>query len=166
MDDRQPHLRRLVAGLVMLAAGMAMNSAAAETVYRCAGSDGSVVFSDTPCDQQALPYKATRRLSVIDPPPRLEERIAANQAFLEQRRARLQRPQPPETTAPAPVPRRPATDRSSPPLLQVPYWPPPTAAPHPERQPTPRADRFSALSGRFPGTDRRRPARQDPPDDQ
>lgn len=164
--------RRAARLLVALFAGLMLAPATAnETIYRCEREDGSVVFSDRPCDEQATVYRAGNNLSVVDAPKRLAERIEENRAFIDQRRERLleQRRSAEPATERAEQPR----PQSSPqqPLLQVPYWPPqpiepPTPQPPGGREPSPGDDRFSALSGPFPGTIRRRDASARDPDAQ
>lgn len=155
------HQRRPAAGQTLIAAlafGLACSSVQAETIYRCDRADGGVVFSDSPCDAQAAPYRSDKPLSVVEAPNRLAERIAANQAFIDQRRQNLHQAR--QARAPD-VPRE---DNRSPapgpsqPWLQLPYWPPPLIEPPHPQPPAPRGqnDRFSALSGPFPGTVRRR----------
>ncbi len=124
------------------------------SIYRCVDEEGTVIFSDRPCDEEAREYIGGTTLSVINAPEDVEARAEANRAFIEERRerqieARRQRTQQDETPAVV-EPVRPQT--------QVwPFWAQPPVDQEPPRQPEhDREERFSALSGRQPGSARRR----------
>lgn len=166
----QPKARATRLLIAMLGAIVLAPAAAAETIYRCDQADGSVIFSDSPCDDQGVAYQAGNTLSVVEAPTRLAERIEENRAFIEQRRERLIQQRRPDESTPDGAERAVPPDPSQP-LLQVPYWPPqpidpPTPAPPVDREPAPGDDDFSALSGPFPGTTRRRDAPAEDPDSQ
>lgn len=145
---------------------------AEEIIYRCVHENGSLVFSDSPCDRQAQPYRAGNNLSVISAPDHLAERTAQNQAFIEQRRLELQRArragEPPSPAAQTQPPAAGPMHSG----YYIPYGWPPSARPiSPEpppahRDPSAEQDRFSALSGPFPGSTRRRGQPGAPPNNQ
>lgn len=125
------------------------------TIYRCANEDGSIVFSDRPCDDEARAYQGPSSLSVISAPADVQARTEANRAFIEERRERMNearrtRELPEQQQAPlVPQPARP-------PGHFMPYRAPPQEArPLPESTAPDREERFSALSGRQPGSVRR-----------
>lgn len=154
-------LRFLVAcGSVFLAS----SALTGESIFRCDAADGSVTFSDSPCDAQAREYHSAATLSVISTPQNLAERIEANRAFIDQRRERLRVAR--ETSRQAAGRQTQVSQTSTSAsaaigtrsgLLPVPYWLPaheqPT--PQPSREPAAREERFSALSGRQIGSVRR-----------
>jgi hypothetical protein len=141
--------------------------AAAETIYRCDHPDGSVIFSDSPCDAKAQPYRSGNTLSVIQAPNQLAERMAQNRAFIEQRRQELLQARNSGKAA-SPATDAPPANVQSQPWLRSPYgWPQPIRPGLPvNRQPDPADDRFSALSGPFPGTVRQRDRNDALPNDQ
>lgn len=160
MQDRG---RYLALGLIApLATVLLIPATVAETIYRCNQADGSVVFSDTPCDDRGEPYESTNRLSVIEAPQHLAERMAENQAFIDQRRQDLSRARQETVLSPLPdIQTGSSAAGNQQPWLPIGYWwPQPIEPPGPEvpgdREPRPRDDRFSALRGPFPGTTRRR----------
>lgn len=125
------------------------------TIYRCVNDDGSIVFSDRPCDDEGRVYQGPSSLSVISAPADVQARTEANRAFIEERRERMNEArrmrelseQQQEALAPQPA---------RPPSHFLPYWAPPQEArPLPESTDTDREERFSALSGRQPGSARR-----------
>lgn len=141
---------------VLFAESVLLPGVAAETIYRCDRPDGRVIFSDSPCDDNANPYRTGNTLSVIEAPDQLAERVAQNQAFIEQRRQALSRARQTGEAASASDEKPPASVQSQS-WLYTPYrWPPPMRPVRPgspiDREPDSGSDRFSALSGPFPGT--------------
>ena len=149
----------LLRGLFLIGAGLAFSNGAMgqTTIYRCVDAAGTTVFSDQPCGEQAQRHEAGARLSVIEAPANVEAVVEANRVFINQQRERRQaaaqqRARQEELTAlraqPAAQPR----------VQFVPYWLPPAhhkPRPPPERVEREREERFSALSGRQPGSVRR-----------
>lgn len=151
---KRPTVPSLVCAL--LAAGiLAPHAAGAETiVYRCVDADGTLIFSDRPCDDEARVHQSGTGMSVIQSPENVDARQAANRAFIEQQRerraeARAQR----EAQEVEPVR---GVRPIQPQAPFVPYWAPtPETRPAPDRTADEREERFSALSGRLPGIARR-----------
>ena len=74
----------------ILAASAALGaSAAAAEIYRCQGDDGSLVFSDLPCADDAELHRSNGDLSVVAAADSLDRAAVANRAFIEGRRAEL-----------------------------------------------------------------------------
>ncbi len=150
----------------------ALTSAWAQAdIYRCQ-IDGVIVFADAPCQPDAAKYQPDRSISVVEAPSNLDEITAANQALIQHRRAlqaeraasaraqvSMTRPQQPKREEfvharrvhglPLHLDRRPRhrdrnnRDRNTPVIED-------------RREP-----RFSALSGRLPGTRRREPVERE-----
>ena len=159
--------KTIVLSHLLTPALLGLAATASAEIYRCE-SDGVVEFSDTPCQAEPRPYRATGNVSVISAPDDLEQTTRLNQAFIEESRERREERQRERrndaATAPiqrepafAPAPRiyLPRYDRDIPRRQRYPVHP---RAAHgadqrsdsaPERQP------FSALGGPFPGTRRR-----------
>ena len=147
----------LLRQIFMIGASLTLSTAALgqTTIYRCVDYAGTIVFSDQPCDEQAQPHDTGNRLSVIQAPDNVEAVVQANRVFIdrqrEQRQLAAQQRARQEQAAPAPHLR--------PPRVQfVPYWLPPAhykPRPPPDRVEREREERFSALSGRQPGSVRR-----------
>lgn len=131
------------------------------TIYRCTDADGTLIFSDRPCDDTAQVYESRESLSVISAPDNVAERVEANREFIDSRRERLTEgrrgPEAPSETTARPPQRSPQSQQ---PMI-LPAWPageterpsppvPPTERPEQERN-----ERFSALGGRQPGSRRR-----------
>lgn len=141
--------------LIIVALLVSSSALAEASIYRCIDEEGTVIFSDRPCDEEARAYEGAATLSVINAPEDVEARAEANRAFIEARRERQsearrqglqQEQQPPASVRPV----RPQTQF-------VPFW-----APYLEEQVPPtgnareREESFSALSGRQPASTRRR----------
>ncbi len=143
----------------LLATGLASPSATADIIYRCDAPDGSIIFSDQPCGQSQRQYEPSQRLSIVGAPPDLIARMTENQAFIDQRRARIRAQEPlyPGHTRPQSPEREPSPN---PYLMFFPVWTAPSPLPpgqgdHGSAEPSRAQDKFSALSGPFPGTVRR-----------
>lgn len=140
--------------LVIVATMFSVSALAQASIYRCVDEQGTVIFSDRPCDDEARAYESAATLSVINAPEDVEARAEANRAFIQERRERQTEARrqgtSPDQPAAAAQPARPQTQF-------VPFW-----APYleeqipPERTESEREQRFSALSGRQPGSARRR----------
>lgn len=152
-------------GAALLLAGLA--TVAPAEVYRC-DEAGITVFSDQPCSDQAITHRPVRQISVIEPSADLEQVAERNRAFIRERldrqaeirKARVQAASRAQAARPGPHHQVPA-------FVHVPVWVEPRLHRFPEqrrddkdRPPLPHAarQRFSALSGPFPGT--RRPDRE------
>jgi hypothetical protein len=153
--------------IVLLILIMAALPASAE-VFRCE-IDGTIVFSDTACQPDAQPYTSQAGISVISRPADLEQTAERNREFIarrlerqvEIRQARAEQARAEAIRASSP-PGPPAHAASR--VMYVPYHVP---APRREgrghhrrhaqdqTEPAQRQQRFSALSGPFPGTRRR-----------
>ncbi len=150
--------------LIALPLLMVVSSATADSqVFRCVDDDGSVVFSDQPCDDEGQAYEPSGNMSVVATPDNLEARIQANQEFVENRRERLREAQErsrqrqeAEAAAAQAAPLAPSGQN-----VTLPFWPagwsepPPPAAEGERRATRPRDERFSALGGRQLGSARR-----------
>ena len=144
---------------------MVVSSAMADPqVFRCVDDDGSVVFSDQPCDDEGQAYEPAGNMSVVATRDNLEARIQANQEFVENRRERLREAQErarrqrqeAEAAAAQAAPLPPSGQN-----VTLPFWPPGWSEPPPpsadgeQRASPPRDERFSALGGRQLGSARR-----------
>lgn len=134
-------------------------------IYRCK-IDGVIVFADSPCQDDARPYESRGGISVVEAPSNLAEIEAANQALIRHRLAQqAERAAAARQRAETPAP--PPSSREISPFVPVYGLPrhryddrydhrgrrhPPRR--FPEDQPQ-REQRYSALSGRLPGTRRR-----------
>ena len=150
--------------LIALPLLMVVSSATADSqVFRCVDDDGSVVFSDQPCDDEGQAYKPAGNMSVVATPDNLEARIQANQEFVQNRRERLREAQErarqrqeAEAAEAQVAPLAPAGQN-----VTLPFWPlgwsepPPPATDDARRTTPPRDERFSALGGRQLGSARR-----------
>lgn len=128
------------------------------TIYRCIDAAGTPVFSDQPCGEQAQPHQTGARLSIIEAPDDVEAVVEANRVFIDQQRERRQAAaQQRARLDELPAVREPPS-APQPRVQFVPYWLPPA---HHKPRPSPdpverqREERFSALSGRQPGSVRR-----------
>lgn len=130
-------------------------------IYRCE-IDGVIIFADSPCQDGARPYQSRGGISVVEAPSNLEEIEAANQALIRHRLAQ-QAERAAAARHRAETPASPPTGHETSPFRPV-YGLPghryddrgrhrPTRR-FPEYQPQ-REQRYSALSGRLPGTRRR-----------
>lgn len=150
-----------VAMLVLLVASVTAQA----QIYRCE-IDGTTVFSDTPCSIDAVAYASAATVSVIPSAGDLDRTEAANQAFIQarldrqaaERETRLRRAERSQAAAVAPAP---AANRVIilPQVAQAPGHG--RYRPHPrhragEEEAT-RQQRFSALSGPWPGSRRPEP---------
>ncbi|NKI34380.1 hypothetical protein HFP89_04295 [Wenzhouxiangella sp. XN79A] len=77
-----------IAGIALALLGL-IEPAGADTgsIYRCQADDGSLVFSDLPCDERAEPIRIEGHLSVIASADGLASIARSNAAFLEMQRA-------------------------------------------------------------------------------
>ncbi|MEN1728964.1 MAG: hypothetical protein AAGJ52_11050 [Pseudomonadota bacterium] len=136
--------------------------AQASDIYRCE-IDGVIEFSDQPCQTDSVPYQPAGSISVIEPAQDLSSIQQRNQDWLDQHRDRQTREDEiaaarrlaAAQTTPTPAPPQPARVISpwawQPPTYRPPVRPP--VRPPSEFEPPPQ--RYSALSGPFPGTRRR-----------
>ena len=147
---------------------LSLSLSAVADIYRCE-VDNVIVFSDTACQADAQPYASQGRVSVIAVPESLAHTAELNRQFVQQRldRQSAERQARAERSHAASL--IPAHARSEPsahviglPLhYQHGYRPggPPPGRRGPDRRPVeeeePGQQRFSALSGPFPGTRRR-----------
>jgi hypothetical protein len=148
---------------------LGLSLSATADIYRCE-VDSVIVFSDTACQAGAQPYASQGRVSVIEVPESLEHTAELNRQFIQQRldRQSAERQARAERSHAAPL--MPAHAHSEPPAriialplhyYQQPHRPggPPPGHRYPDRRPVedeqPGQQRFSALSGPFPGTRRR-----------
>jgi len=92
VNRHAPFSRRAFAQALALAlAGAGLFAApVAAQIYRC--SDGATtIFSDRPCSADAELHEAETNISVITKAEGLDEIVASNQAFLEQRREAIEK---------------------------------------------------------------------------
>lgn len=135
-------------------------------IYRCEHGD-VVEFSDRPCQEDATTHQARRQISIITPATDLEETARRNQAFLEQRRERLEAQRNEDESDEAPADDRDDEPPSGYTDRETLYLPNPsdTARRSRERDRRERLEeserrnaereRFSPLTGRLPGARRR-----------
>lgn len=153
MQDRRTPF--FVTGLALLMAAGGSASLSAQEIYRC-DEDGIKVFSDTPCGDNAEVHVSGNRLSIVAPAD-LEAVTEQNQAWLARQHERMDRAaERRRDVRPAPLP-----PARPPVVVPVFGFVPPGQRPEPPRnrrndRQEEVEERFSALSGRQPGTRPRR----------
>lgn len=81
MSERKLHI-------VTAAAACLVAASASAQIYRCTEAD-TTVFSDIPCSESAELHEPGGGISVVAAPERLDEIVAGNKLFLEQRQEQL-----------------------------------------------------------------------------
>jgi hypothetical protein len=140
--------------LILLAASFSVSA----EIYRCE-VDGVVIFSDRACQADAQPYRLTGNLSVVSAPADLDHTHTLNQAFIRERLDRQAARDQARAARPVEIPEKPIVRPA--PFFALPHYGPqrrPGQRPEQLDQ-APGQQRFSALSGPFPGTRRDREQR-------
>jgi len=134
---------------VFIVAAMLLSATVSADIYQC-DLDGTRVFSDRPCGDDARRYETTAAISYIPPDETLPVLAESARRFIAQRRARQSRPPSPRSRAPV------ASLEQAGPLYLAPWarWrnhgrphPAPVA---PDMAPPPQ--RYSPLNGPILGT--------------
>jgi hypothetical protein len=148
--------------------GLSFSLTVAADIYRCE-VDNVIVFSDTACQAGAQPYASKGQMSVVEVPESLEHTAELNRQFVQQRLDRQSAERQARAARPQTAPIMPAQAQGQPParvIVLPPYYQhdhypggPPPGRGRPDRRPVedeePGQQKFSALSGPFPGTRRR-----------
>ncbi len=144
--------------LIASCAILAWSQAQASPIYRCE-IDGTVVFSDRPCSEDAKVHDSENLMSIVPPAGDIDQVAAANRAFIDQRRAEQATDR--ENRAAARRRAEAEAERAEVrqigpvlPWLGIPV-PVEPDVPEPPRESRDRDQNFSALSGPLPGTRRR-----------